>query len=77
MPYPRDGLAWDHISTPIAQLWSYTMSHYDANAMSRTWSYMGSHVTAKAISQIWSYTRVHPLKCQNNYTLSIPEVQSA
>ncbi|KHG29296.1 Shikimate dehydrogenase [Gossypium arboreum] len=66
-----------HISNPIAQLWSYTMSHYHANAMSQTWSYMRSHVTADAISQIWSYTGAHPLKCQNDDTLNIPKVQSA
>ncbi|KHG08915.1 hypothetical protein F383_36169 [Gossypium arboreum] len=61
----------------IAQLWSYTMSHYDANAMSRTWSYMGSHITAEAISQIWSYMGAHPLKCENDDTLSILEAQLA
>ncbi|KHG14429.1 putative ATP-dependent helicase UL5 [Gossypium arboreum] len=46
-----------HISMPIAQLWSYTMSHI--NAMSQTWSYKKPHIDANAISQIWSYMGSH------------------
>ncbi|KHG05951.1 5'-nucleotidase surE [Gossypium arboreum] len=32
MPYPRYGFTWDHISMPIAQLWSYMGSHIDADS---------------------------------------------
>ncbi|KHG00324.1 Nicalin [Gossypium arboreum] len=59
IPYPRYGLTWDHILKPIAQLWSYTMSHIDANAMSQAWSFIRSHIDAKAMSQTWSYMGSH------------------
>ncbi|KHG14849.1 hypothetical protein F383_18936 [Gossypium arboreum] len=35
----------------IAQLWSYTMPHNDADTMSQTWSYTGSHNNVDAMSQ--------------------------
>ncbi|KHG09043.1 Leucine aminopeptidase 2 [Gossypium arboreum] len=59
MPYPRYDLTWDHRLKPIAQLWSYTMSHVDANSMSQTRSYMGYHNDANAMSQAWSYMGSH------------------
>ncbi|KHG21693.1 hypothetical protein F383_05748 [Gossypium arboreum] len=41
------------------QIWSYTSSHTEANAMSQTWSYTSSHINVNAMFQTWSYIGSH------------------